>query len=170
MNPRNLSGWAHHAQYDEAATLAYMRSAPADIGPALLLLFHAQDCSQFWRVHLHGFGYLQAWARAHGIPARREVLEYAAGDALAVLWCRRAPKPVSERSRDLHIRSGSYYELRSVAQSMFLGALQDARWRFLTGTIHTCRSPYSETGSAPAKSSRAAPGKAQLSLSFDKAA
>ena len=170
MNPRNLSGWFQHAQLDEAATLAFIRQGPHDIGPELLLLFHAQDGEKFRQVHSYGVRYLDAWVSHTRTVAPPDALRLAAGDALAILWCRRAPQSVAARAKNLHMRSSAYYRLRSAALEMYQRRLYEARLRFLLGTIDTRHSLDWEIGRAPPRPSCAAPGNAQLLFNFGKAA
>jgi hypothetical protein len=166
MEPNNLNRWGSRHLWKEAATLAYMRQGVGDIRPELLLLYHAQDTCGLPAIQRHGTAYLTAWCSARGRAIRRDVLEHAAGDALAVIWCRRAPLPVSARARELGVRNGTYHELRTVALVMFQTRLHEARVRFASGTIYTRRIAYSKVGSSPPRDpSRAAPGNAQQ-LSF----
>lgn len=117
-----------------------MRQGRHDIRPALLLLFHAGDAHQFEAIHRHGRLYLSAYCIRNGLPATTEACELAAGDALAVMWARRAPQPVSARSRALRMRNSVYFELRTVALVMFQTRLHEARVRFASGTIYTRQS------------------------------
>lgn len=139
-----------------------MRDGRDDIRPSMLLLFHAQDGGQFERIHLYGMAWLSVWCDCHARKARRDVLAYAAGDALAVMWCRRAPSQITVRAKQLGIRVQSYLELRTAALEMYQMRLHEARVRFASGKIYTRRSPYWKTGASPPRdSSRAAPGHAQ---------
>lgn len=166
MEPNNLNRWGSRHLPQEAAALAFMREGRGDIRPELLLLYHAQDTRNLPAIQRHGTAYLAAWCSARGRAIRREVLEHAAGDALAVIWCRRAPFAVAARARELGVRNGTYHELRTVALVMFQNRLHEARVRFASGTIYTRRTAYSKAGSSPPRGpSRAAPGNAQQ-LSF----
>ncbi|WP_434947483.1 hypothetical protein [Luteimonas sp. SDU82] len=126
-----------------------MRDGPGDIRPSLLLLFHAQDGRQFEIIHRYGVGFLSTVCRRRGIRTRREVLELAAGDALAVMWCRRAPESVATRARRLGVRNSQYHALRAAAIAMFSRQLQEARDRFSSGTKHPQRSPQLVAGLSP---------------------
>ena len=162
MEPNKLARWCQSFMWQEAATLAIIRQGKYDIRPELLLLFHAGDGGQFPKVHRHGACYLRAWSERHGGNVRAEILDAAAGDALAVMWHRRAPAPVSARAREFHIRNSVFFELRTVAMQMYQSRLHEARVRFLSGTIYTHGSVSSKIGNAsPGKSSRAGPGNAQ---------
>lgn len=166
MDPSNLNRWCARGLTHEAAALAFMREGPNDIRPGLLLLFHAQTCSELDAILLHGTAYLRAWCAARGVTHPRSTLAIAAGDALAVIWRRRAPHPVSARSRQLGIRNQTYYDLRTAAMWMYQARLHEARIRFITGTTYTRQSVDWKVGSSPPRvSSRAAPGKAQQPLS-----
>ena len=166
MEPNNLNRWGSHHLWKEAATLAYMRQGAGDIRPELLLLYHAQDTTCLPAIQRHGAAYLTAWCRVRGRAVRQAVLVHAAMDALAIIWCRRAPLPVAARARELGIRNGTYHELRTVALVMFQTRLHEARVRFASGTIYPRGIAYSKAGSSPPRDpSRAAPGNAQQ-LSF----
>lgn len=147
---------------EEAATLAFMREGPGDIRPALLLLFHAQDCGQFRAVHRYGVGYLEGWCRLNRRRIAHEVLEHAAGDALAVMWCRRAPQPVAARSRAFGIRNSTYFALRTLALEVYQTRLHEARVRFASGTIYTVETSYSDVG---VQQARTAPASAPVGAS-----
>lgn len=165
MDPSSLNKWSSRLLLEEAATLAFMREGPGDIRPALPLLFHAQDCGQFPLVHLYGVGYLGEWCRLKGRRVGRDVIEYAAGDALAVLWCRRAPQPVAVRSRAFGIRNATYFELRTLAVELYETRLHEARVRFASGTIYSQDSSYSCVGAWKVAPS-AAPRDAHRSLAW----
>lgn len=117
-----------------------------DIRPALLLLFHAGDASQVERVAEHGFRYVSAYAAMRGIRVSDEALWIAAVDALSVCWRRRAPEPVGVRSRQLRMRNGTFFELRTAADNMYRARLHEARVRFASGTIYTHRSLFLKRG------------------------
>lgn len=162
MDPSNLNRWASRALSQEAAALAFMREGPSDIRPALLLLFHAQDSRDLEAILLHGMAYLRSWCDARGMRVERATLEIAAGDALAVMWCRRAPHPVAARSRQLGVRNQRFFDLRTAALHMYQARLHEARVRFRTGTIYTLQSLEWKIGHAPpSRSPAAAPGNAQ---------
>lgn len=149
MDPSNLQRWERHFLREEAATLAMMREAPHDIRPELLLLFHAGACEYFHRVHQHGTLYLRARCAMRETPQPPWVLEAAAGDALAMLWARRAPRPVSQRARQFGVRNATYSLLRKVALAMYQARLHEARVRFISGTTYTRRSLQWKVGNAP---------------------
>ena len=162
MDPSNLNRWTRRSLWQEAATLAFIRQSRHDIRPAMLLLFHAQDVDQVGAILLHGRCYLQRWLERRGRGCPAPVLEAAAGDALAVMWCRRAPHPVSARSRQLGIRNQTFFDLRTAALEMYQARLHEARVRFISGTIYTRKTLELKIGPAPpSTSSRAAPGNAQ---------
>lgn len=149
MDPSELNRWASRHLPAAAATLAFMRDGPGDIRPGLLLLFHAQDGRQFEAIHRCGVAFLTSLCARRGMRVRREVLDYAAGDALAVMWCRRAPEPVATRSRRLGVRNSLYHALRADAIAMYRGKLHEARVRFSSGTKYLLRSPQWSTGPSP---------------------
>ncbi|GAB2493152.1 hypothetical protein GCM10027084_02300 [Pseudoxanthomonas sangjuensis] len=162
MEPNNLNRWGSRHLPQEAAALAFMRRSRYDIRPALLLLFHAQDGRQFPATHLHGVCYLRVWCEHRGIAWRHDVLELAAADALAVMWRRKAPQPVGVRAKQLGVRIGTYFDLRTAALEMFQTRLHEAQQHFLSGKIYTRRSVFSKIGTAPPRqSSRAAAGNPQ---------
>jgi len=146
MHASDLSGWCLRPLLDQAAALSFMREGIHDVRPALLLLFHAGDATQAKAVADHGFRYLAAYADARGLRASEEALWIAALDALLVCWRRRAPEPVSVRSRQLRMRNGTFYELRTAADNMYRARLHEARVRFASGTIYTGRSLFSKKG------------------------
>lgn len=139
-DPSKLQRWERTCLREEAAALAMMREGPHDIRPELLLLFHAGAAEHFDRVLQHGTFYLRARCALRGTPHPPWVLEAAAGDALAVLWARRAPRPISERARQFRMRNATYSLLRKVALAMYKERLHEARVRFITGTIYTRKS------------------------------
>jgi hypothetical protein len=149
--PSSLNRWSSSFLPDEAAALAFMCEDEHDIRPSLLLLFHAQDCTQFPRVHACGVAHLIGLAAKRHERLRREVAEYAAGDALAVMWCRRAPEPVSARSRRLGVRNATYFGLRTAALLMYQDRLHEARVRFASGTTYTRETPSSKTRVSPSR-------------------
>lgn len=162
MDPSNLNRWASRALWQEAATLAFMREGPRDIRPGLLLLFHAQDSGGLDAILLHGMAYLRSWCDVRRMRVTRATLEIASGDALAVMWCRRAPHPVAARSRQLGVRNQRFFDLRTAALHMYQARLHEARVRFMTGTIYTHQSLEWKIGPAPpSKSPAAAPGNAR---------
>lgn len=141
MDPSSINRWSTKFLLDEAATLAMMREGPYDVRPALLLLFHAQDVHQLPSLLRFGYGYLLAWSDRQGIRVSREVLEHSALDALAVMWCRRAPEPIGARSRYFGIRNRIYSDLRNAALEIYQTRLHEARVRFIAGTTYTCATP-----------------------------
>lgn len=170
MDPSSLNRWASRALWQEAATLAFMREGRCDIRPSLLLLFHAQDSAGIPAIMLHGMAYLRSWCDLRRMRTRRATLEIAAGDALAVMWCRRAPHPVAMRSRQLGVRNQTFFDLRTAALHMYQARLHEARVRFISGTIYTRQTLEWKIGHAPpSRFPAAAPGNAQRP-DFDKAA
>lgn len=136
--PVTPSGWL------QAAAMSLTSTSPHDVRGPLLMLMQWQKHSEARTCHDYGVRYLTIWCGRVKQRPRREVIEAAVADALAlVYWGRerhggkRLHLPTVEQRRvELKVDKGRYAMYRSLMESVYSLRLREARLRFRIITHH----------------------------------
>ena len=138
------------ALQNEAAALAFMKSQRTryDIRPALLLMFHSEDHTELPAILCYGAAYLAVWCGRNELLSntaqskRAEMVQWAAADGLALLYCAREKRrsdrltarltrlPSDTRAALLGVKEATYALLRKKAAAVYSMRLDEARAAF----------------------------------------